>query len=45
MQMQFSSNQMKKQVYVYSKANIRVKEQLETIIDIAKVLCCKDLFA
>lgn len=46
MQMQFSSNQMEKQqMFVYSKADIRVKEQLEAIIDVAKVLCCKDLFA
>lgn len=46
MQMQFGSNQMEKQqVYVYSKADIRVKEQLEAIIEVAKVLCCKDLFA
>lgn len=35
----------KQQIYVYSKADLRVKEQLRAIIDIAKVLCCKDLFA
>lgn len=35
----------KQQIYVYSKADFRVKEQLEAITDVAKVLCCKDLFA
>lgn len=35
----------KQQIYVYSKADVRVKEQLEGITDVAKVLCCKDLFA
>lgn len=32
-------------MHVYSKADFRVKEQLEAIIDFAKDLGCKDLFA